>query len=132
MSALWLSTSPSASDATLLLSTNINSETHGLTRYEVDDNADFYLALAPLQYQLERAIQSFHHGVLFPGWGIGMAFRVGEHVGVIDFLEPELLLLEQKIIVKSKRFSPQSEVAADVYVDLTLSRRWAEPPARQI
>lgn len=47
MSALWLSTNPSASDAALLLSININSETHGLTRYEVGDSADFYLALAP-------------------------------------------------------------------------------------
>jgi len=41
MSALWLSTNPSASDATLLLSININSKTHGLTRYEVGDSADF-------------------------------------------------------------------------------------------
>jgi hypothetical protein len=131
MSALWLSTNPSASDATLLLSININSEMHGLTRYEVGDNADFYLALAPQQYQLERAIQSFHCGVLFQSWGIGMAFRVDEHVGVIDFLERELMMLEQKIIVKSKRFSPQSEVAADVYLDLALSRRLgraASPP----
>lgn len=38
----------------------------------------------PLQYQLERAFQSFHCGVLFQSWGIGMAFRVDEHVGVID------------------------------------------------
>lgn len=116
MSALWLSTNPSASDATLLLSININSETHGLTRYEVGDSADFYLALAPLQYQLERAIQSFHRGVLFPGWGIGMAFQVDEHVGVINFLERELMMLEQNILVKSKRFSPQSDVVADIYL----------------
>ena len=87
--------------------------------------------LAPLQYQLERAIQSFHCGVLFQSCGIGVAFRVDEHVGVIDFLERELMMLEQKIIVKSKRSSPQSEVAADVYLDLTLSRRLgraASPP----
>ena len=76
------------------------------------------LALTPLQYQLERAIQSFHRGVLFPGWGIGMAFRVEEHVGVIDFLERELMMLEQNILVKSKRFAPQSDVMVDVYFGL--------------
>ncbi len=118
MSTLWLSTNPPTHDATLLLSIDINSETHGLTRYEVGDTADFYLALTPLQYQLERAIQSFHRGVLFPGWGIGMAFRVDEHVGVIDFLERELMMLEQNILVKSKRFSPQTDVVADVYLGL--------------
>lgn len=118
MSALWLSTQPPTDDAALLLSIDTNSEIHGLTRFEVGQPADFYLALSPLHYQLERAIQSFHRGVLFPGWGIGMAFRVEEHVGVIDFLERELLLLEQNVLVKSKRFSPQSDVMVDVYFGL--------------
>lgn len=118
MSALWLSTNPYTNDATLLLSIDTNSEIHGLTRYEVGQPADFYLSLMPLQYQLERAIQSFHRGVLFPGWGIGMAFRVDEHVGVIDFLERELMMLEQNILVKSERFSPQTDVVADVYLGL--------------
>ena len=118
MSALWLSANPPTDDATLLLSIDLSSETHGLTRYELGEAADFYLALTPLQYQLERAIQSFHRGVLFPGWGIGMAFRVEEHVGVIDFLERELMMLEQNILVKSKRFAPQSDVMVDVYFGL--------------
>jgi hypothetical protein len=118
MSALWLCTQPPIDDATLLLSIDTSSEIHGLTRFEVGQSADFYLALSPLHYQLERAIQSFHRGVLFPGWGIGMAFRVEEHVGVIDFLERELMLLEQNVLVKSKRFSPQSDVMVDVYFGL--------------
>jgi hypothetical protein len=118
MSALWLSTQPPIDDATLLLSIDTSSEIHGLTRFETGQPADFYLALSPLHYQLERAIQSFHRGVLFPGWGIGMAFRVEEHVGVIDFLERELMLLEQNVLVKSKRFSPQSDVMVDVYFGL--------------
>jgi hypothetical protein len=118
MSALWLSTQPPTDDATLLLSIDTSSEIHGLTRFEVGQPADFYLALSPLHYQLERAIQSFHRGVLFPGWGIGMAFRVEEHVGVIDFLERELMLLEQNVLVKSKRFSPQNDVMVDVYFGL--------------
>lgn len=118
MSALWLSTQPPTDDATLLLSIDTSSEIHGLTRFAVGQPADFYLALSPLHYQLERAIQSFHRGVLFPGWGIGMAFRVEEHVGVIDFLERELMLLEQNVLVKSKRFAPQSDVAVDVYFGL--------------
>ena len=118
MSSLWLSTQPPMADATLLLSIDTSSEIHGLTRFEVGQPADFFLALSPLQYQLERAIQSFHRGVLFPGWGIGMAFRVEEHVGVIDFLERELMLLEQNVLVKSKRFSPQSDVMVEVYFGL--------------
>ena len=118
MSALWLSTQPPMEDATLVLSIDTSSETHGLTRFEVGQAADFYLALSPLHYQLERAIQSFHRGVLFPGWGVGMAFRVEEHVGVIDFLERELMLLEQNVLVKSKRFSPQSDVLVEVYFGL--------------
>ncbi len=118
MSALWLSSQPPIDDSTLLLSIDTSSEIHGLSRFETGQSADFYLALKPLQYQLERAIQSFHRGVLFPGWGIGMAFKVEEHVGVIDFLEHELMMLEQNILVKSKRFSPQSDVMVDVYFGL--------------
>jgi hypothetical protein len=118
MSALWLSTQPPIDDAALLLSIDTSSEIHGLSRFETGQSADFYLALKPLHYQLERAIQSFHRGVLFPGWGIGMAFKVEEHVGVIDFLEHELMMLEQNILVKSKRFSPQSDVMVDVYFGL--------------
>lgn len=103
MGALWLSKEPVADG--LSLAVNTRNATVGLTRYAPGDRADFFLGLRPLQRQLERAALDFHRGVIFPGWGIGLVFRMEEHVALIDFLEREFAIIESSGAQKSKRFA---------------------------
>ncbi len=102
MGALWLTIEPAARGATLCIDTQ--NSARGLTRPVTGERADFYLALKPLRRQLERAIDYFHQGIIFPGWGIAQSFRMEEHVAVMDFVERELNLIEHAAAQKSKRF----------------------------
>ncbi len=103
MGALWLSREPVTDGPSLAV--NTRNATVGLTRFVPGDKADFFLGLRPLQRQLERAAKDFHRGMIFPGWGLGMGFRMEEHVAVIDFLEREFAIIESSGAQKSKRFS---------------------------
>ncbi len=102
MGALWLTSAPADSGATLCVDTQ--NPTRGLMRPLAGERADFYLALKPLRRQLERAIEYFHQGIIFPGWGIALSFRMEEHIAVIDFVERELNMIEFATSQKSKRF----------------------------
>jgi hypothetical protein len=113
MGAMWLSRDASTAGDGPLLCVDTNSETHGLMRVSAGSSADYFMALRPLERQLARAVQSFHRGVIFPGWGIGMAFRIDEHVAVIEHLEQEFRLLSSGAETKSKR----SPVARGAEVD---------------
>jgi len=103
MGALWLSREPVTDGPSLAV--NTRNTTVGLTRYAPGDRADFFLGLRPLQRQLERAAGDFHRGVIFPGWGLGLAFRMEEHVALIAFLEREFAIIESSGAQKSKRFA---------------------------
>jgi hypothetical protein len=103
MGSLWLSREPIAGAPTLSIDTG--NPSRGLARYMPAEPADFFLALKPLQRQLDRAVEFFHQGVMFPGWGIGLLFRMEEHVAVLDFIERELNMIENASAQKSKRFA---------------------------
>ena len=103
MGALWLSRAPITDGLSLAVDTS--NATRGLSRFSPGERADFFLGLRPLQRQLARAVKDFHRGVIFPGWGIGLAFRMEEHVAVIEFLEREFAIIESAGAQKSKRFS---------------------------
>ena len=103
MGALWLSRAPNSDGPWLAVDTR--NPSLGLTRFHPGDKADFFLGLKPLQRQLERAAKDFHRGVIFPGWGIGLTFRMEEHVAVIEFLEREFDIIEHADAQKGKRFS---------------------------
>lgn len=74
-----------------------------------------YLPVAPLLRQLDRAVEYFHQGLIFPGFGLGMTFRIEEHLGVIDYLSREFALLKAGATQKCTRFPVQSEIDVDVY-----------------
>jgi hypothetical protein len=103
MGALWLSREPIAEGPALAVDTR--NPNLGLTRYQAGEQADFFLGLRPLQRQLERAAKDFHRGIIFPGWGIGLGFRMEEHVAVIEFLEREFDIIEKAGAQKGKRFA---------------------------
>ncbi len=103
MGALWLSREPIPDGLSLAI--DASDSTKGLTRHSPGDRADFFLGLRPLQRQLARAVKEFHRGVIFPGWGVGLAFRVEEHVAVIAFLEREFAIIERAGAQKGKRFA---------------------------
>ena len=69
------------------------------------DGAQLFLSLRPLQRQLDRTIREFHHGTIFPGWGIGLGAPMEDHVAVIDFLEREFTLIEAARKQRSKRLT---------------------------
>jgi hypothetical protein len=102
MGALWLSRAPTLEGPWLAVDTR--NPNLGLTRFHPGDKADFFLGLKPLQRQLERAAKDFHRGVIFPRWGIGLNFRMEEHVAVIEFLEREFDIIEHADAQKGKRF----------------------------
>jgi hypothetical protein len=102
MGSLWLSREPITDGPSLAV--NTRNPQVGLTRYVPGERADLFLGLRPLQRQLERACRDFRRGVIFPGWGIGLVFRVEEHVGLIDFLEREFAIIESSGAQKGKRF----------------------------
>jgi hypothetical protein len=113
MGALWLSREPIADGLSLAVDTR--SESLGLVRYAPGERADFFLGLRPLQRQLARAVRDFHRGVIFPGWGVGLIFRMEEHVAVIEFLEREFAIIESAGMQKSKRFAIGRNSQVTVY-----------------
>lgn len=101
MGSLWLTRAPVPGEPTL--GVNTASPQRGLVPHFEGDGAHLFLSLQPLQRQLDRTIREFHHGRIFPGWGIGAAAPMEEHVAVIDFLEREFLLIEQAQRQRSQR-----------------------------
>jgi hypothetical protein len=113
MGSLWLSRVPIADGPALAI--NTHNANVGLTRFMPGERADFFLGLRPLQRQLERAVKSFHRGIIFPGWGIGLAMRMEEHVSVIEFLEREFAIIETASAQKGKRFALGLNSAVEVF-----------------
>ncbi len=101
MGSLWLTRVPVAGEPTL--GVNTASPQRGLVPHSEGDGAHLFLSLRPLQRQLDRTIRAFHHGQIFPGWGIGNVAPMEEHVAVIDFLEREFLLIETAQQQRSQR-----------------------------
>lgn len=131
MGAMWLSRDAATVGDGPVLCVDTNSETHGLMRMSAGKSADYFMALRPLERQLARAVQSFHRGVIFPGWGIGMAFRIDEHVAVIEHLEQEFRLLSFGAEVKSQRSAAARNAEVDVFVGIEdVSAACAAKPVR--
>ncbi len=103
MGSLWLAREPIADGPSLAI--NTRNPNVGLTRHAPGEKADYFLGMRPLQRQLDRAVRDFRRGSIFPGWGIGLVFRVEEHVGVVDFLEREFAIIENSSGQKGKRFA---------------------------
>ncbi len=103
MNALWLTREPQADTPSLCIDTR--NESRGLTRYTPGERANLFLSLRPLQRQLELAVDDFHQGIIFPGWGMGIGFRMEEHVAVIDFLDREFSLIANAESARNKRFA---------------------------
>ncbi len=103
MNALWLTREPQADSPSLCI--DIRNEFRGLTRYTPGERANLFLSLRPLQRQLELAVDDFHQGIIFPGWGMGISFRMEEHVAVIDFLDREFSLIANAESARNKRFA---------------------------
>jgi hypothetical protein len=114
MGALWLSREVIPGAPSLAIDTA--NATRGLARYVPTEPADFFLALKPLQRQLDRAIEFFHQGVIFPGWGVGLIFRMEEHIAVLDFVERELNMIENASAQKSKRFAVGNGARVSIFV----------------
>jgi hypothetical protein len=99
MGALWLTREPNANEPMLAL--NLADIERGLIPYVPlippmpIGETEFFLSLRPIKRQLDRAIHAFHQGTIFPGWGVGVAMKVDEHVAVIEFLERELQLIDE-------------------------------------
>ena len=49
-----------------------------------------YLPMHAVQRRLDEAVAMFHRGKVAPGWGLGQAFRIEEHIGVMDYLAREM------------------------------------------
>jgi hypothetical protein len=75
-----------------------------------------YLSIAALQRQLRRAVQFFHRGEIYPGWGLATDFRVEEHIGVIDYLRREFSLIEQGATANRAERTHVNDLAVEVYV----------------
>lgn len=103
MGALWLTREPAPGEPTL--GVNTASPQRGLMPYVRGDGAQLFLSLRPLQRQLDRTIRAFHHGIVFPGWGMGLQAPMEEHAAVIDFLEREFTLIENARTQRGKRLA---------------------------
>ncbi len=114
MGTLWLAREPAAGVPNLCV--DPSHPARALTPYMAGDKAPRYLPLRPMQWQLNRIIEGFHRGVIFPGWGLGMTFRIEDHIGVIDFLEREFMLIAQTSTQKSKRLAVSSGEKVSVFV----------------
>jgi hypothetical protein len=130
--ALWLSKEPIDGGANFCV--DPSNATRPLAPYQSGDIAPRYLQCRPLQRQLQTILGGFHRGRIFPGWGLGMAFRLEDHVGVIDFLDREFALLHSAGTKKSKRLpvgGDKVELVAgynDIYLR-ALASQLALPPA---
>ncbi len=101
MSALWLNRSASPDEPTLGI--NTNNPQRGLTPHVAGDGAHLFFGLKPLQRQLDRVIREFHLGRVFPGWGLGAQAPVEDHVGTIEILEREMIIVENAQRQKAQR-----------------------------
>ncbi len=82
-------------------------------------DAPIYLSLAALQRQLRRAVQGFHRGEIFPGWGFATEFRLEEHIGVIEYLRGEFALIEQGIRAARAERVYANDSVVEIYVGLS-------------
>jgi hypothetical protein len=113
MSAFWLTREPIAGEPTL--GVDPTNPARSLTPHVLGEIAKRYLSLRPLSRQLQRIIDGFHRGNIFPGWGMGLSFRVEDHIAVIDFLEREIHLIENAAIQKSKRHNVGSGETVTIF-----------------
>jgi len=104
------------------------SPTRPLVPYQAGSVAPLYLPLWALQRQLVTIARAFHVGTIYPGWGLGVRFRVEDHIGVMEFLERELTLTEILGVKKSKRLPIGGEVVTlfagfnDIYVHALINQ----------
>ncbi|MBL8519582.1 MAG: hypothetical protein JNK75_02830 [Betaproteobacteria bacterium] len=85
---------------------------------EGDPRGKVYLPLKPVMRQLDHAIERFHQGLIFPGFGLGMHFRIEEHAGVIDYLSREFALLMARREFKQPRKVVEGAREAAVFVGM--------------
>ena len=128
MGALWLTRAPVEGEPTLGI--NTAAPQRGLTPYVAGDGSHLFLSLRPMQRQLDRSIREFHHGVVFPGWGIGVSAAMDEHVAVIDFLEREFLLIEAARKQRNKRLAVGVNSPVGVFFGFEEICRFAFSPER--
>lgn len=114
MGSLWLAKTPDLAGPNLCV--DPKTPTSGLYPHNPKERARFYLSLRPLQRQLARTVESFHHGNIFPGWGIGVNFRIEDHVGVVEFLEREFSILDVAANQKSKRLNVKTNAPVTAFV----------------
>jgi hypothetical protein len=114
MSSLWLTKEPIEGAPNLCV--DPLAPTRALTPYLPGEKARRYLPLRPLQLQVNKIIEGFHRGVIFPGWGLGMTFRIEDHIAVIDFLEREFMLIQGAAAQKSKRLAVSTGDRVTVYL----------------
>jgi hypothetical protein len=99
--AMWLSKEPAASGGNFCVEPG--SGTRPLIPCADGDVASRYLPLHPLVRQLQTIAGEFHGGEIYPGWGLGMKFRIEDHISVMDFLDREFRLVQSAGAKKSKR-----------------------------
>ncbi len=85
---------------------------------EGDPRGKVYLPVKPIMRQLDHAIERFHQGLIFPGFGLGMHFRIEEHAGVIDYLSREFALLMARKEFKQPRIAAEGFRDAAVFVGM--------------
>lgn len=103
LGTFWLTREPVADEP--ILGVDPTNLARSLVPYVPGEASKRYLSLRPLSRQLQRIIDGFHRGTIFPGWGMGLAFRIEDHIAVIDFLEREIHLVENAAAPKSKRLN---------------------------
>lgn len=114
MGSLWLAKTRDLSGPNLCV--DPKTPKSGLYPCNPKERARFYLSLRPLQNQLARVVANFHHGSIFPGWGLGTTFRLEDHVAVVDFLEREFQIIENITSPKSKRLSVGANTVVTAFV----------------
>jgi hypothetical protein len=83
-----------------------------------DPRGKVFLPLKPVIRQLDHAIECFHQGLIYPGFGLGMGFRIEEHIGVIEYLAREFRLLMARRDFKSPRTVQDTARDVAVYVGM--------------
>lgn len=85
-------------------------------------NQMVYLPMHAVQRRLDEAVAMFHRGKVSPGWGLGQAFRIEEHIGVMDYLAREMTSslgsIGSKPTEKPARTRLPPGVSVSVYVGL--------------
>jgi hypothetical protein len=103
LGTFWLTREPIAGEP--ILGVDPTNPARSLIPYVSGEPSKRYLSLRSMSRQLQRIIDGFHRGTIFPGWGMGLSFRVEDHIAVIDFLEREIHLIGNAAAPKSKRLS---------------------------